>query len=140
MAASASYLVEGVRDGIDWVPDSSRRARGFAVYAALRSLGRSGVEDLVDRCCALARRFAEKLGAEPGLEILNDVVLNQVLVRFGDDERTRAVIEGVQQDGTCWLGGTVWQGRAAMRISVSSWRTTEADVDRSIAAILRAAG
>jgi glutamate/tyrosine decarboxylase-like PLP-dependent enzyme len=140
MAASASYLVEGVRDGIDWVPDSSRRARGFAVYAALRSLGRSGVEDLVDRCCALARRFADKLGAEPGLEILNDVVLNQVLVRFGDDERTRAVIEGVQQDGTCWLGGTVWQGRAAMRISVSSWRTTEADVDRSIAAILRAAG
>jgi glutamate/tyrosine decarboxylase-like PLP-dependent enzyme len=139
MRISASYLFEGVRDGTDWAPDSSRRARGFAVYAALRSLGRSGIEELVDRCCALARRFAEQLGAQPGVEILNDVVLNQALVRFGDDERTRAVIARVQGDGTCWLGGTTWQGRAAMRISVSNWRTTEADVDRSVRAILAAA-
>jgi glutamate/tyrosine decarboxylase-like PLP-dependent enzyme len=139
MRIRASYLFEGVRDGTDWAPDSSRRARGFAVYAALRSLGRSGIEELVDRCCALARRFAEQLGAQPGVEILNDVVLNQALVRFGDDERTRAVIARVQGDGTCWLGGTTWQGRAAMRISVSNWRTTEADVDRSVRAILAAA-
>jgi glutamate/tyrosine decarboxylase-like PLP-dependent enzyme len=140
-AVAAGYLqrAEG-RSGGDWVPDSSRRARGFPVYAALRQLGRRGVEQLVERCCGHARRFAELLGAEPGVEILNDVVLNQVLVRFGgDDERTRSVIARVQQDGTCWLGGTEWQGRAAMRISVSSFRTTAEDVDRSAAAILEAA-
>ena len=107
------------------MPESSRRARGFAVWAALRSLGRDGVAELVDRCCGHARSFAELLGAEPGVEILNDVVLNQVLVRFGDDdETTREVVRRVQADGTCWLGGTDWQGRAAMRISVSSFRTT----------------
>ena len=141
MAVAASYLqrADG-RSPSDWVPESSRRARGFAVWAAVRSLGRSGVADLVDRCCGHARAFAELLGAEPGVEILNDVVLNQVLVRFGDDdETTREVVRRVQADGTCWLGGTDWQGRAAMRISVSSFRTTEADVDRSAAAILEAA-
>ncbi len=141
MAVAASYLqrADG-RSPSDWVPESSRRARGFAVWAALRSLGRDGVADLVERCCAHARRFAELLGAEDGVEILNEVVLNQVLVRFGDDdERTRAVVRRVQEDGTCWLGGTDWQGRAAMRVSVSSFRTTEDDVERSAAAILAAA-
>ena len=141
MAVAASYLqrADG-RSPSDWVPESSRRARGFAVWAAVRSLGRSGVAELVDRCCGHARAFAELLGAEPGVEILNDVVLNQVLVRFGDDdETTREVVRRVQDDGTCWLGGTDWQGRAAMRISVSSFRTTSDDVDRSVAAILEAA-
>jgi glutamate/tyrosine decarboxylase-like PLP-dependent enzyme len=141
MAVVAGYLqrADG-RSGSDWVPESSRRARGFAVYAALRELGRHGVEELVERCCGHARRFADLLGAEPGVEILNDVVLNQVLVRFGDeDDLTRAVVARVQQDGTCWLGGTDWRGRAAMRISVSSFRTTADDVERSAAAILEAA-
>jgi glutamate/tyrosine decarboxylase-like PLP-dependent enzyme len=141
MAVVAGYLqrADG-RSGSDWVPESSRRARGFALYAALRELGRSGVEELVERCCWHARRFADLLGAEPAVEILNDVVLNQVLVRFGDDDDlTRAVVARVQQDGTCWLGGTDWQGRAAMRISVSSFRTTADDVERSAAAILEAA-
>jgi glutamate/tyrosine decarboxylase-like PLP-dependent enzyme len=120
------------------VPESSRRARGFAVYAALRSLGRDGVRELIDRCCAHARRFATALVAEPGVQVLNEVVLNQVLVRFGDDDAlTRETIRRVQEDGTCWLGGTTWQGRAAMRISVSSWATTQADVDASTDAILR---
>jgi glutamate/tyrosine decarboxylase-like PLP-dependent enzyme len=147
MGTQASYLVRsqnGGREGLDWNPEASRRARGFSVYAALRSLGRSGVVDLVDRCCAHARRFADALAREPGIEVLNEVVLNQVLVRFldpgGDHEaRTRAVVEAVQEDGTCWLGGTTWQGKAAMRISVSNWSTTTDDVDSSIAAILRAA-
>jgi glutamate/tyrosine decarboxylase-like PLP-dependent enzyme len=141
MAVSASYLqrADG-RSPADWVPESSRRARGFAVWAALRSLGRQGVAELVERCCEHARAFAELLGAAPGVEILNDVVLNQVLVRFGDDdETTRQVVSLVQEDGTCWLGGTDWQGRAAMRISVSSFRTTQSDVERSVAAILSAA-
>jgi glutamate/tyrosine decarboxylase-like PLP-dependent enzyme len=145
MTISAAYLAQTEgreRDPFDWVPEFSRRARGFTVWAALRSLGRSGVEDLVERCCALARRFAERLGSEPGVEILNEVVLNQVLVRFssasGDaDALTRDVIARVQADGTCWLGGTTWHGRAAMRISVSNWSTTEGDVDASAAAILR---
>ncbi len=141
MAVAASYLQRSDgRSPSDWVPESSRRARGFAVWAALRSLGRSGVEGLVDRCCDHARTFAELLGAEEGVEILNDVVLNQVLVRFGDDdETTREVVRRVQEDGTCWLGGTVWQHRAAMRISVSSFRTTSDDVERSATAILAAA-
>jgi glutamate/tyrosine decarboxylase-like PLP-dependent enzyme len=141
MAVAAGYLQrEDGRSPSDWVPESSRRARGLPVYAALRQLGRRGVEELVDRCCEHARRFAALLGAEPGIEILNDVVLNQVLVRFGDDdELTRAVIARVQGDGTCWLGGTDFQGRAAMRISVSSFRTTTEDVDRSANAILEAA-
>jgi len=141
MAVAASYLqrAEG-RSPSDWVPESSRRARGFAVWAALRALGRSGVADLVDRCCDHARTFADRLGAEPGVEILNDVVLNQVLVRFGDDETTREVVRRVQEGGVCWLGATDWQGRAAMRISVSSFRTTSEDVELSAAAILEAAG
>ena len=147
MGIHASYLVHSEdreRDEMDWNPDFSRRARGFPVYAALRSLGRSGVADLVDRCCAHARHFAEVLAQEPGVEVLNDVVLNQVLVRFLDpggdhDARTRGVVKAVQEDGTCWLGGTAWQGKVAMRISVSNWSTTEEDVDRSVAAILHAA-
>jgi glutamate/tyrosine decarboxylase-like PLP-dependent enzyme len=127
-------------DPFDWVPEASRRGRATTVYAALRSLGREGLADLVDRCCALARRMAVRLAAEPGIAILNDVVLNQVLVRFGDDdERTRAVIAAVQEDGTCWAGGTTWHGVAAMRISVSSWATTNDDIDRSAEAIIRCA-
>ncbi len=148
MTIAAAYLVQTAgreRDPFDYVPEFSRRARGFTVWAALRSLGREGIAELVERCCALARRFAERLGAEPGVEILNEVVLNQVLARFhppggGDaDAFTREVIARVQADGTCWLGGTTWHGVAAMRISVSNWSTTEADVDLSAAAILRAA-
>src|SRR5919112_337570 len=148
MGSHASYLVHSEgreRDQLDWNPEASRRARGFPVYAAIRSGGRSGVAELVDRCCAHARRFAEALAQEPGVEVLADVALNQALVRFVDpggdhDGRTRAVVEAVQEDGTCWLGGTTWQGKAAMRISVSNWSTTTEDVDRSVAAILRAAG
>jgi glutamate/tyrosine decarboxylase-like PLP-dependent enzyme len=144
MAVQAGYLIQAEpdaeRDQMDWTPEFSRRARGFAVYAALRALGRSGVAELVDNACARARRFAERLGGEDGVEVLNDVVLNQVLVRFADDDEvTRAVVRGVQEDGTCWLSGTTWQGRGAMRISVSNWRTTEDDVDRSVEAILRSA-
>jgi len=148
MTIAAPYLVQTAgreRDPFDYVPEFSRRARGFTVWAALRSLGRSGITDLVDRCCALARRFADILRREPGVEILNDVVLNQVLVRFhppgGDnaDAFTREVIARVQEDGTCWLGGTTWHGTAAMRISVSNWSTGEKDVEESAGAILRAA-
>jgi glutamate/tyrosine decarboxylase-like PLP-dependent enzyme len=144
MRMSGAYLVpapDRALDPFDWVPEGSRRARATTVYAALRSLGREGLAELVDRCCDLARRMADRLGVEPGIEILNDVTLNQVLVRFaGSDERTRAVIAAVQEDGTCWAGGTTWHGMAAMRISVSNWSTTEADMDRSAEAILRCAG
>jgi glutamate/tyrosine decarboxylase-like PLP-dependent enzyme len=143
MSFTAAYLVrqpEGsVRQQSDFNPESSRRARGFAVWAALQALGRQGVADLVDRTCAMARRFADQLSAADGVEVCNDVVLNQVLVRFGDDERTARVIAGVQADGTCWLGGTTWHGMHLMRISVSNWSTSEEDVDRSVAAILRVA-
>ena len=144
MSVRASYLEQvepdAARDQMDWNPEFSRRARGFPVYAALRSLGREGVAELVERCCAHARRFAEVLGAADGVEILNDVVLNQVLVRFGDDDRlTAEVVRRVQEEGTLWLSGTTWHGRGAMRISVSSWRTTEEDVARSATAILVAA-
>ena len=146
-AKSAAYLVpgrEGERDPDAFTPEASRRARGFPVWAALRSLGRSGVAELVERCCGHARRFAELLGAAEGVEVLNEVVLNQVLVRFPDpggdsDGRTREVIRRVQEDGTLWLGGTTWHDLAAMRISVSSWSTTDDDVDRSATAILAAA-
>ncbi|MDP9240302.1 MAG: aminotransferase class V-fold PLP-dependent enzyme [Actinomycetota bacterium] len=142
MCLAASYLIgglDGQLDAFNLTPESSRRARGIPIYATLRSLGRSGVADLVERCCALANRFAVRLGSADGVEILNDVVLNQVLVRFADsDEVTREVIARVQADGTCWAGGTTWQGRGAMRISVSNWSTTEADIDRSADAILRA--
>ena len=140
MSATAAYLMRSEqRESWEWVLDSSRRARGFPLYAAIRSLGREGVEALVDRCCALARRIADRLSDAADVEVLNDVVLNQVLVRFGDDDRTRRVIACVQDDGTAWLGGTTWQGMAAMRISVSNWSTTEADADRSVDAILRCA-
>ncbi len=139
MASSAAYLVaDGERDGFAFVPEMSRRARGVEVWAALRSLGRRGVADLVEGCVAHARRLAEGLRAG-GCRILNEVVLNQVLVSFGDAERTRRVIAAVQRDGTCWCGGTVWQGQTAMRVSVSSWATTAADIERSVAAILKAA-
>jgi glutamate/tyrosine decarboxylase-like PLP-dependent enzyme len=148
LGVRAGYLVHAAedagRDAMDWTPESSRRARGFTVYAALRSLGRAGVAELVDGCCAHARRFAERLGREPGVEVLNDVVLNQVLVRFLDpggdhDARTAAVVHRVQDDGVLWLGGTTWRGMGAMRISVSNWSTTAEDVDRSVDAILAAA-
>jgi glutamate/tyrosine decarboxylase-like PLP-dependent enzyme len=137
---TASYLVgSGVHAAMaDFTLESSRRARGFAVWAALRELGRSGVGDLVDRCCALARRFADGLAAG-GAQVVNDVGLNQVLVSFGDSDRTDRVVAGVQADGTCWLGGTKWHGQRLMRVSVSNWSTTEEDVDRSVEAILRVA-
>jgi glutamate/tyrosine decarboxylase-like PLP-dependent enzyme len=141
MAGSGAYLMrsDAERENWEYVTDSSRRARGFALYAAIRSLGREGMRALVERCCDLASRMAEQLAEADGVEVLNDVVLNQVLVRFGDsDDRTRAVIGGVQDEGTAWLGGTTWQGRAAMRISVSNWSTTEADADASVRSILRA--
>ena len=105
------------------------------MYAALRSLGRDGVAELVDRCCDLAKRFATAVSALPGCELLNEVVINQVLFRFGDDSTTNAVLAHVQQSGEAWMGGTTWDGRAAIRVSVSSWRTTEADIDRTVAAI-----
>ncbi len=138
MATAAAYLTPGEhREPIDWNPEMSRRARAVPSWAILRSLGRQGVEDLVDRLCALARRAAEGFAAAEGVEVLNDVVLNQVLVRFGDhDAVTRDVIARVQENGTCWVGGTVWQGRAAMRFSVSNWSTTPEDIDRSVTAIL----
>jgi glutamate/tyrosine decarboxylase-like PLP-dependent enzyme len=148
MQVTASYLVQArddaVRDQMNWTPEFSRRARGFAVYAALRSLGRAGLAALVERSCAHARRFAEQLGAEPDVEVLNDVVLNQVLVRFLDpdgahDLRTAAVTDRIQRDGVLWASGTTWQGVGALRLSVSNWSTTEEDVDRSLEAILAAA-
>ena len=156
MTLGAAYYVEtagGERDPYNWVAESSRRARGFPIYAVLRHLGRDGLAEMIDRCCALARRMADGLRDAPGLTILNDVVLNQVLVRFAlpaasdgaasdeaaADTFTREVIAGVQADGTCWLGGTTWHGLAAMRISVSNWSTTEADADLSVAAIRRCA-
>jgi glutamate/tyrosine decarboxylase-like PLP-dependent enzyme len=142
MALTAAYLTTaGVRErnGADWAPEASRRARAFPLWAALRQLGRTGLAELVERDCALAARIARRLSAEPGVEVVNDVVLNQALVRFGDDDAaTEAVIARVQEEGTCWLGGTVWQGRAAMRVSVSGWQTTEADADRSADAIAAA--
>jgi len=144
-AAYLEYGPEQERDEVSWVPEFSRRARGFTAYAALRTLGRSGIRDLVERCCTLARRMAGQLAAADGVEILNDVVLNQVLVRFiprggaDADALTREVIHRVQEGGTLWLSGTTWHGMAAMRISVSNWSTTEADADLSVAAILGAA-
>jgi glutamate/tyrosine decarboxylase-like PLP-dependent enzyme len=142
VAYTASYLVSpasvAAAPRADFTAESSRWARGFAAWAGLRELGRQGVTELVERCCALARRFAAGL-ADAGCEVANDVVLNQVLVSFGEDARTDRVIEAVQRDGTCWMGGTTWHGRRYMRISVSNYSTTEADVDRSVAAITRIA-
>lgn len=143
MTVRAPYLehasgVQPPRDQVDWTPEFSRRARGFAVYAALRHLGREGVADLVERTCDHARRFAACMAAA-GAAVLNDVVLNQVLVDFGHEDRNRAIVTGVQQEGTCWLSGTTWRGRSAIRISVSGWSTTAQDVEQSADAILRIA-
>jgi glutamate/tyrosine decarboxylase-like PLP-dependent enzyme len=142
MTWQTSYVTPGAgREPYRYAPEASRRARGFAVWAAVRQLGAEGIAALVERCCANARRFADGVAAEPGVEILNDVVLNQVVVRFGDDdEATNAVIERVQTDGTCWLGGSTFRGKAVMRISIVGWQTTADDVDRSVDAILAAAG
>lgn len=140
MTATAAYFLPTAdqRDPMHYTPESSRRARGVEVWAALRTLGRAGLAELVERCCRHATRFAEGLSAA-GFSILNEVRLNQVLVAFGDDESTRRAIAAIQQDGTCWCGPTVWQGRVAMRISVSSWATTAEDVERSLAAIIHIA-
>jgi glutamate/tyrosine decarboxylase-like PLP-dependent enzyme len=139
MSTTAAYLQQGeTREPYHYTPEMSRRARGVEVWAALRSLGREGLADLISRTCRHARRFAGGLGAA-GYTILNEVVLNQVLVSFGDETTTRRVIAAVQAEGTCWAGGTTWQGQAAMRISVSSWATTETDVEQSLAAIIRIA-
>lgn len=139
MAVNAAYLVAGeTRDPTHYTPDFSRRARGVEVWAALRSLGREGLANLVERTCRHAARFAAGLH-DAGYEVLNEVVLNQVLVSFGDAETTRRVIAAIQEDGTCWCGGTVWQGKTAMRISVSSWATTDEDVEQSLEAMIRIA-
>ncbi|HJZ97377.1 MAG TPA: aminotransferase class V-fold PLP-dependent enzyme, partial [Candidatus Solibacter sp.] len=139
MSLTAAYLQQGEhREPSQYVPELSRRARGIEIWAAMKSLGRSGLAELVECCCACARRFADGLRAA-GFEVLNEVALNQVLVSFGDAEITQRVIAGVVEDGTCWVGGTVWQGRTAMRISISSWKTTFDDVDRSVEAMVRVA-
>jgi glutamate/tyrosine decarboxylase-like PLP-dependent enzyme len=137
MAITAEYLMTDTefRNPSDFTPELSRRARGVDVWAALKSLGREGLAEMIDRCCSNARRFAAGLSAA-GFEILNDVVLNQVLVSFGDDATNRRIIADIQKDGTCWCGVTVWQGHTAMRISVCNWSTTAADVDLSLAAII----
>ncbi len=140
MSVTAAYLMPGEsRQPSDYTPEMSSKARAIEIWAALRSLGRSGLAEMIERCCRHATRFAAGLSAA-GHQILNDVQLNQVLVSFGDPETTRRVIARVQQEGTCWCGGTLWQDRTAMRISVSSWATKEEDVERSLAAILRVAG
>jgi glutamate/tyrosine decarboxylase-like PLP-dependent enzyme len=140
MAVGAAYLAPGdLREPSHYTPEMSRRARGIELWAALRSLGRSGIADLIERTCGYAQRFAEGL-RKAGYEILNDVAINQVLVSFGSAEVTRTVIERLQSEGTCWCGGTEWQGRVAMRISISSWATTAEDVEASLAAIRRIAG
>lgn len=139
MTNRASYLIESdVREPSFFTPELSRRGRGVEVWAALRYLGREGLAEMVERNCRQARRFAEGLQAA-GYEVLNNVVLNQVLVKFGDSERTKRVMQRIQQDGTCWCGGSIWQGHTVMRISVCSWETTDADVERSLEAILQAA-
>lgn len=141
MAATAAYLAEGeagAREPSHYTPELSRRARSIEIWAAMKHLGRAGIAEMIERCCAHARRFAEGLRAH-GFEVLNDVVLNQVLVSFGSPEVTRAVIDDLQAGGVCWCGGTVWQGRTAMRISVSSWATTADDVEASLDAMVRAA-
>ena len=138
-AVSAAYLVQGAeREPCEYTPELSRRARGVDVWAAMSALGRAGIAEMIERNCRQAIRFATGL-RDAGYEILADVVLNQVLVSFGDDETTRRVIAGIQSDGTCWCGGTVWQGRTAMRISVCSWATTDEDVELSLAAMIRVA-
>ncbi|NIK54349.1 pyridoxal phosphate-dependent decarboxylase family protein [Kribbella shirazensis] len=140
MSIRAAYLIQdeaGERDPLDYNPEFSRRARGIPVYAAVRALGRTGIAEIVDRCHAMANRFADALRAD-GVEVLNEVVLNQVLVRFGDDDAvTRRVVAEVQDEGTCWMSGTTWHGKAAMRISVTNWTTGPDDIDRSAETILK---
>jgi glutamate/tyrosine decarboxylase-like PLP-dependent enzyme len=141
MSLAGPYLVAdpGQRDGTNYVPESSRRARAVPIYAAIRSLGRAGVAEIVERNCAQAQRIAKRLHGIPGAEVLNDVVLNQVLVRLpGGDDANRAAISAVQRDGTCWLGGTTWNGEHVLRVSISNWATTDEDIDRSAAAIAAA--
>jgi glutamate/tyrosine decarboxylase-like PLP-dependent enzyme len=143
MAVTASYLIQdggarSVRDEMDWVPEFSRRARGFAVYAALRSLGEQGVVDLVERACECARRFAEQVVDVPGVELLNEVLLNQVLFRFETDEQTSAVLERVQAGGEVWMSGTSWDGRPAIRLSVSNWQTGDEEIDLAVEAFRKA--
>jgi glutamate/tyrosine decarboxylase-like PLP-dependent enzyme len=145
MGTRAAYLIHDdvSRDAMDWTPEFSRRARGWAVYAALRSLGRTGVAELVERCCSNAARFADALRDDPRVRIENEVVLDQVLVRFRgsdghDDDLTRSVIAEVQNEGTCWMSGTTVRGRAAMRISVVNFETSPQDIDRSAQAVLDA--
>jgi glutamate/tyrosine decarboxylase-like PLP-dependent enzyme len=138
-AGSAAYLTQGAgREPWQYTPDASRRARGIELWAAMRSLGRSGLREMIERNCRQARLFADRLRVA-GFAVLNDVVLNQVLVSFGSPEQTRRVITEIQADGTCWCGGTIWQGHTAMRISVSCWATTDEDVERSVAAMIRIA-
>jgi glutamate/tyrosine decarboxylase-like PLP-dependent enzyme len=140
MSVQASYLQRGVdeeRAGSDWAPESSRRTRAFPLYALFRALGRDGIAAIVRGNCALARRMADRLALQPGIRILNDVVLNQVLVQFRDDATTSRVIAAVQAEGTCWAGGALWRNQQVMRISVSNWSTTEEDIDQSADAILR---
>ncbi len=139
MISNAAYLIkDGNRQPDEYVPEMSRRARGVEIWAALRSLGRQGLADMIEGCCQHAARFAQGLKAA-GYDVLNQVELNQVLVSFGNEDKTRQVIAEVQKEGTCWCSGTTWHGKAAMRISVSSWATTQTDVDRSLEAILRIA-
>jgi len=139
MSQNAAYLIQdGRRDPFIYVPEMSRRARGIEVWAALRSLGRNGLAELINRSCDLAVSFANKL-RNAGYVILNDVILNQVLVSFGDPEITNRIIKHIQEDGTCWCSGTVWQNQTAMRISISSWRTSAEDIDKSANAIIRIA-
>jgi len=139
MTITASYLIQDegarrVRDQVDWVPEFSRRARGFPVYAALRSLGRSGIAELVERCCAGATRFAAAIAKLPDVELLNQVVLNQVLFRFESDERTDEVLRRVQEDGAVWMSGTTWNGRKAIRVSVSNWQTGDEEIGLAVRA------
>jgi glutamate/tyrosine decarboxylase-like PLP-dependent enzyme len=145
MTVQAAYLIQDegqrrVRDQVDWVPEFSRRARGFAVYAALRSLGRTGVVELVERCCEQARRFAEQIAAVRGVQVLNEVVLNQVLFSFEDDERTDEALADVQAAGEVWLSGTTWNGRKAIRVSVSNWQTGDEEIDLALQSFREAAG
>jgi glutamate/tyrosine decarboxylase-like PLP-dependent enzyme len=137
MTVTASYLIQDegsrrVRDQVDWVPEFSRRARGFTVYAALRSLGRSGVVELVERCCDAARTFSAAIVELPGVELLNEVVLNQVLFRFESDEQTDETLRLVQESGRIWLSGTTWQGRKAIRVSVSNWQTGRNEIELAV--------
>jgi aromatic-L-amino-acid decarboxylase len=139
MSQNAAYLIQsGTRNPFIYVPELSRRARGIEVWAALRCLGRKGLAEMIDRTCNMAVMFAEKLRSA-GYDILNDVVLNQVLVSFGEPDLTNSIIKRIQDEGTCWCGGTTWQNQTAMRISISSWRTTEDDIEKSADAIIKIA-